>query len=78
MMTDLIGTADIARMLGLCREHVTSRVTKRPDFPAPALVLSRKTVRWDRAAVVRWLEQQRIKAARRSAPGSRGSTSSAG
>lgn len=69
MMMDLIGTGDIADMLGLNREHVTSRVTKRPDFPAPALVLSRKTVRWDRAAVLAWINRQRVKASQRSGPG---------
>lgn len=75
MTMDLIGTGDIADMLGLGREHVTSRVTKRPDFPAPSLVLSRKTVRWDRAAVMRWIDQQRVKASKRSAPGLPGSRS---
>jgi predicted DNA-binding transcriptional regulator AlpA len=62
---NLIGTADIAAMLGLGREHVTSRVTKRADFPVPVLVLSRKTVRWESADVEKWIERQRAMAARR-------------
>lgn len=77
-MGDLIGTADIAALVQLNRDYVTSVVTKRVDFPAPALVLSRKTVRWDRAAVLQWIARQRVKASKRSAKASPGSTSSAG
>lgn len=45
---DLIGTGEIAAMWGLNREYVTNCLSKRPDFPQPALRLSRKTVRWRR------------------------------
>ena len=31
-MSDLLDTADIARLLEITREHCTDRVTKRPDF----------------------------------------------
>lgn len=65
-MTDLIDTSDIAEMVGLERGYVRDRITKLPDFPSPALKLSRKTVRWDRQDVVRWIEAQRIRACRRS------------
>ncbi len=58
---DLLGTADIAQMLQLNREHVVARVIKRPDFPAPALRLSRKTVRWSRAVVELWLEKVTVR-----------------
>jgi predicted DNA-binding transcriptional regulator AlpA len=58
---DLIGTAEIAQMLQLNREHVVSRVIKRPDFPAPALRLSRKTVRWSRAVIELWLARVTVR-----------------
>lgn len=64
MTEDLIDTADIAEMVGLERGYVRDRITKRPDFPAPTLRLSRKTVRWSRQDVERWLEAQRIRACR--------------
>ena len=34
MSTKLLTTTDIAELLGVCRQHVTNRVTKRPDFPS--------------------------------------------
>ena len=47
MMADhLIDTGDIAADLGL--------VVKRPDFPGPLLVLSRKTVKWSSAQYETW------------------------
>lgn len=52
-MTHYVDTAAIAQMLGL-----TDRVTKRPDFPPPALKLTRKTVRWKREDIARWIEAQ--------------------
>lgn len=54
MPMDLISTADIAEDLGLCREYVTGRLVKRPDFPAPVLRLSQKTVRWLRDDYEAW------------------------
>ena len=53
---DPIDTAGIAAMLGLCRRHVTERVTKRVDFPAPIINISRKTRRWSRSAVLQWAQ----------------------
>lgn len=53
-MTDLIDTADIAADLNLGRDYVTRKVVKRPEFPPPALVLSRKTVKWCRQAYEAW------------------------
>ena len=53
-MTDLIDTADIAADLRLQRDYVTRRVVKRPEFPRPALVLSRKVVKWARAEYEAW------------------------
>lgn len=43
MSAKLLTTTDIAELLGVCRQHVTNRVTKRPDFPAPVVNLSQRT-----------------------------------
>jgi predicted DNA-binding transcriptional regulator AlpA len=51
---ELVGTGDLAAMWRLNREHVTNNITKRPDFPQPALNLSRKTRRWRRVEVEAW------------------------
>ena len=48
----VVDTAEIATMLGLSREHVTDRLTKRPDFPRPAINISRRTRMWRRADVL--------------------------
>lgn len=59
---DLIDTGDIAGMLGLTRAHVTDKLTKRPGFPPPVLRLSRKTVRWSRKAIERWIAGEVVRA----------------
>lgn len=64
-MTDhLIDTAGIADLLGMSREHITDRVTKRPDFPRPALNLSRRARRWRESDVRVWagLDQPSLEA----------------
>jgi predicted DNA-binding transcriptional regulator AlpA len=53
-MKDLLDTEQIAELLGLSRKHVTDRLTKAPNFPAPFLNISRKTRRWKRDAVMAW------------------------
>jgi predicted DNA-binding transcriptional regulator AlpA len=58
-MEQLIDTQGIAQILGVTRKHVTDRLTKGPTFPAPVINLSRKTRRWDRAAVMAWLAVDR-------------------
>lgn len=68
-----ITTADMAEALGVTREYCTDRLVKRPDFPAPALVLSRKTVRWLREDFDAWMQAQANRAAPRSARPSPGS-----
>lgn len=50
----LIDTQDIADLLGVSRQHVTGRITKRPDFPRPAMDLSRRLRKWRRADVLKW------------------------
>jgi predicted DNA-binding transcriptional regulator AlpA len=64
-MSDYVNTADMAAALGLDRAYVTDRVTKRPDFPAPALRLSRKVVLWWRAEFEAWQRAQATRAAKR-------------
>lgn len=59
---DLIDTGGIAGMLGLTRAHVTDRLCKRPGFPAPVLRLSRKTVRWSRREIERWIADELMRA----------------
>lgn len=54
---------DIASMLGISRDVLRKKVEARPDFPKPALRLSRKTVRWEREDVERWIERQKAKEA---------------
>ena len=58
MSNDLLDTAQIAELLGLSQKHVTDRVTKAPDFPPPAIAISRKTKRWNRADVLAWAKPQ--------------------
>jgi predicted DNA-binding transcriptional regulator AlpA len=52
---NLIDTADIAGMMGVSREYVTDKITKRADFPAPKLNRSRRLRRWEREDVERWM-----------------------
>lgn len=54
-MTALIDTGQIATMLGVTRQHVTNRLTKRPDFPRPALNQSRRLRKWKEADVWAWM-----------------------
>ncbi len=55
MTIELIGTAEIAQLLGVSRTYTTDRVTKRPDFPKPVIVVSQKIKRWDRREVLSWM-----------------------
>ena len=63
---DLIDTGDIAADLGLERDYVTRKVVKRPDFPGPSLVLSRKTVKWARSAYEAWKANHYLRASSQS------------
>lgn len=51
-----LDTADIAAILGVTREHVTDRITKRPDFPKPFINVSRRLRYWRKSDVAKWLE----------------------
>ena len=54
MTSRTIDTEGIAALLGLTRQHVTDRLTKRRDFPRPVIDLSRRTRRWREADVLAW------------------------
>ena len=54
-MTALIDTAQIASLLGMTREYVTDRLTKRTDFPKPRVDLSRRMKRWAESDIRAWL-----------------------
>jgi predicted DNA-binding transcriptional regulator AlpA len=62
-MSALIDTQQIAAILGVSREHVTNRLTKRPGFPAPRVNLSQRLRRWSEAEVLAWLAKQAAKQA---------------
>lgn len=53
-MSETIDTEGIAKILGCSRKNVTDRLTKRPDFPSPVIVVSRKNKRWNVEDVLRW------------------------
>jgi predicted DNA-binding transcriptional regulator AlpA len=57
-VSPLIGTGDIAALLGLSREHVTDCLTKRAGFPRPVVNVSQKLRRWDRAQVMAFLSKK--------------------
>ncbi|WP_312132029.1 helix-turn-helix transcriptional regulator [Diaphorobacter nitroreducens] len=54
-----VDTAGIAAMLGCTRHHVTARLTKRPDFPAPIINLSQKMRYWRTADVLAYIQGKR-------------------
>ena len=54
----------ISAMLEISREHFINRVSKRPDFPRPCLVLSQKNKRWDAQKVQEWIEKKASELAR--------------
>jgi predicted DNA-binding transcriptional regulator AlpA len=55
----MLDRKQIAEKLGIKPETFRKRVEVRPDFPKPALRLSRETVRWDDADIDQWLRRQR-------------------
>lgn len=53
---DSIGTAEIAQLLGVSRQHVTDRVVTRPDFPAPVFRISSRSRRWSTDEVTAYFQ----------------------
>lgn len=45
-MSTLLDYDGLAQRYGLTRRYVRDTLTKRPDFPAPAMRLSQKLVSW--------------------------------
>ena len=59
MSNDLMGTNDIAALLGVSRSWVVDSITKRPDFPAPVVNISQRIRKWSRADVIKWMTKKR-------------------
>lgn len=62
-MAEYITRAEIAEDLGLAQRYVTARLVKRPDFPKPAMALTRKTVLYKRADYMAWKSKSGKRAA---------------
>ena len=54
----LLTLDDITTMMQMRREYVRDRLTKRPDFPRPALSISQKSRRWNARDVQDWITKQ--------------------
>lgn len=54
MSNDLLDTGQIAEYLRVTRPHVTDRLTKQTDFPAPVVDRGRKLRLWLRSEVEAW------------------------
>lgn len=54
-MSALLDTGQIAALLNLTRPYVTDKLTKRPDFPKPAVAKSQKLKRWRECDIRAWL-----------------------
>lgn len=59
MNNDLIGTKEIAAMLGITQGWVRENINKRPDFPAPVINVSQRIRKWSRAEVIKWMTKKR-------------------
>lgn len=44
----------VAEFLGVSPKHARDAITKKPDFPAPVVNVSRRTRFWDADDVKRW------------------------
>lgn len=51
-----VTTKDIADTLGVTREYVTDKLTKRPDFPKPFVNKSQRLRRWKESDFRAWLQ----------------------
>ena len=54
--TPRLDTAGIAALIGCTRQHVTARLTKRPDFPKPFIDISQKMRYWRLADVQAFMQ----------------------
>lgn len=53
-LPELMTTKDISSLLGVCHRHCVERIMKRPDFPRPAINISRRIKRWSRTDILKW------------------------
>jgi predicted DNA-binding transcriptional regulator AlpA len=52
----LVGTPEIAKMLGVSRQRVDQLITAYQDFPKPEVVLTNGRV-WRRSAIEQWISR---------------------
>jgi predicted DNA-binding transcriptional regulator AlpA len=71
-MSAYLDTEQIAKLLGLSREYVTDKLTKRSDFPPPAINRNRRLRRWAEADVMDWARGSQGSRAAMSSADSRG------
>lgn len=55
-MKPTMTTADIAKLVGVTRRHVTSQIVKRPGFPAPCINASQRLRAWPTAKVLAYFQ----------------------
>ncbi len=48
----------VAEFLGISPKHTREAITKKPDFPAPVINISRRTRFWNSEDVKRWAAQK--------------------
>lgn len=59
--TDLIGPAELAKLISLSEATIRSDVTRRPDrLPKRFLMPGSNRLRWSKAAVLAWIEAQQL------------------
>jgi predicted DNA-binding transcriptional regulator AlpA len=56
-MTELLTPTDIATALQVPRRELVERISKRADFPRPALVLGKKNKRWAKEDIEAWIQK---------------------
>ena len=56
--TPPLDTPGIVAPLGCTRQHVTSRLTKRVDFPKPFINVSRRIRYWRASDIKAWAEKK--------------------
>jgi predicted DNA-binding transcriptional regulator AlpA len=55
---DLVGTSDIAQILGVSRQRA-NELTKRDGFPTPLATVNTRINVWSRQAVLEWVDGHR-------------------
>ena len=57
-LQDTYDTADIAALLRYSRRYVAERLSKRADFPRPAVMVSQRKRLWWRREIDHWATTQ--------------------